>query len=102
MDPLQLHVDLPLRGTYYPLGFRLDISTNLRHVIEAAEESWSHCTPEFDTAPLRFRVIVQPEGGLCQPPAHRAWEDLYSVVSDRDNFAIFDTARLSGSIYVSE
>src|SRR3954471_23024744 len=85
--PLGIHLELPLTGTYYPLGFRLDLATNSRDVVQAAEESWAGRTREFASAPVVMRVVVHPEGPLSKPGIHRQQGDLYSVVSDRHNSA---------------
>jgi hypothetical protein len=100
-DPLGLATDLPLSATYYPAGFRLNLTTNSRDVLGAAEEAWGHYGQEFASEPLRFRVVVQPEGELSQEPVHRAQDHLYSAVSDQHNFAICDLTTLSASIFVS-
>src|SRR5205809_924135 len=86
-DPLGVSIKLPLTGTYYPLGFRLEIATNSRDVIEAAEESWTGQDREFDAPPLIMRVFVQPDGPLSHAGTHRKQGHLYSIVSDAANFA---------------
>ena len=35
-DPYLRDLDLPLRATFFPVGFRLNIATNSRDVLEAA------------------------------------------------------------------
>ena len=102
MDPLRIETDLPLEGTYYPVGFRLHIATNSRDVLEAAEESWGHQRQEHDCQPIEFRVVVQPEGELCGIASHRAHGNLYSVVCDPWNHAALDTRALTGSMFVSQ
>jgi hypothetical protein len=101
-DPLGVSIDLSLAGTYYPYGFRLDLATNSRDVIEAAEESWSGQRQEFDAPPMTMRVVVRPEGDLSQPAAHRKQGHLFCVVSDRDNFAHVDLQALFASVHVSQ
>ena len=101
-DVLRLGIPLPLSGTYHPLGFLLHIATNSRDVLEAAEEAWSDLPQEFTCRALEFRVVVEPKGDLCTFVMHRAQGNLYSAVSDPYNFAMFDTAALTGSIFVSQ
>jgi hypothetical protein len=101
-DPLGVSIDLSLAGTYHPYGFRLDLATNSRDVIEAAEESWKGRQQEFDAAPMRMRVVVRPEGDLSQPATHRKQGHLFCVVSDRDNFAHVDLQALFASVHVSQ
>lgn len=95
-------MDLPLTGTYFPLGFPLDLETNSRDAVEAAEESWGGQRQEYDAPPLRMRVVVRPEGYLSQPAAHRKSGSLYSVISDRDNFAQVDLEDLFAAVHVSQ
>lgn len=101
IDPLLHGVELPLFATCYPVGFRVNIATNSRDVLEAAEESWGHYRPEFECGPLEFRVIVRPEGELALQPSHRSQGHLYSVVSDPYNFAMLDLESLFGCFFVS-
>jgi hypothetical protein len=101
-DPLGVSLDLSLRGTFYPYGFPLDLETNSRDVLEAAEESWSGQAQAFDTAPMRMRVVVRREGDLSQPATHRKQGHLFCVVSDRDNFAQVDLQALFAAVHVSQ
>ncbi len=102
-DPLDLHIDLPLSGTYFPLGFPLHLSANSRHVIDAAAESWGDRELEFPAAaPLVMRVFVHAEGELSQPGSHRMHGHLYSVISDTHNFAQVDLRSQFAVIHVSE
>jgi len=101
-DPLDIRAEAPFTGTYFPLGFRLDLESNSRDAIEAAAESWRGERQEYETEPLRMRVMVRPEGDLSQPGAHRISGHLYSVVSDRENFAQVDLQSLTAAINVSQ
>jgi hypothetical protein len=101
-DVLRVGIDLPLRGTYHPLGFLLHIVTNSRDVLEAAEEAWGNQPQEFACEAMEFRVVVEPRGDLCSFAMHRAQGNLYSAVSDPYNFAMLDTSALTGSIFVSQ
>jgi hypothetical protein len=105
IDPLSIDTPLPLTAPAYPLGFRLEIATNSPHVLEAAAESWGHFAPEAhesDAPPLHFRVLVQPEGALCQSTTHHAQGHLYAVVGDAHNFALLDLRALAASMFISE
>jgi hypothetical protein len=101
LDPLGVQAELPLTGVFHPMGFRLDLTTNCLDVVEAAEESWPHGAQEFDAPPLTMRVFVTPQGDLAQPGTHRKTGHLYSVVSDRDNFAHVDLNAQFASVHVS-
>jgi hypothetical protein len=100
-DPLLRDIDLSLSATYYPAGFRLEMATNSRDVLEAAAESWGHCGPEFACEPLEFRVIVQPQGELAPQPSFRSQRHMLSVISDADNFALADLEKLFACFFVS-
>ncbi len=102
LDPLGIQVDLPLTGTFHPLGFRLDLATNSTDVIQAAEEAWSGQRQEFDAPALTMRVVVRPEGPLAQPGVHRKMGHLYSAVSDRDNFAHLDLRQMIANVHISQ
>src|SRR5215469_485353 len=102
-DPLLHGIELPLRAVYHPLGFRLDLATNSRHVLEAAEETWSVYTPEFARQPIEIRVIVQPEGALAdEPPVFRGQGELFSIVSDRHNYGVYEAKSMAGYSFVSD
>jgi len=100
-DPLLRDIDLPLAATCYPVGFRLDIATNSRDVLEAAAESWGPYGPEFECPPLELRIVVRPEGDLASEPSFRSQGHYFSIVSDRDNFASYDSKAMCGYCFVS-
>jgi hypothetical protein len=102
IDPLLCDLDLARSGTFYPAGFPLHIATNSRHVMEAASESWAPCRRAFDTPPLEFRVVVEPEGDLAQEPTFRMQGHLLSFVSDAHNFATGDSRTLTASFHLAE
>jgi hypothetical protein len=102
-DPLLHDIELPLETTAYPLGFRLNLASNSRHVINAAAEAWGGYAEEFTTAPVEVRIVVQPEGELADSqPCFRGQGELFSIVYDRHNFGVYDTRSLSGYCFVSE
>lgn len=102
-DPLLHEIELPLRGAYHPLGFRLNLATNSRHVLDAADEAWSAYAPEFARQPVEIRLIVQPQGGLADgPPVFRGQGDLFSIVFDRYNFGVYEVNSMAGYSFVSQ
>jgi hypothetical protein len=101
-DPTLSDVDLPLTGVFYPAGFPLRLATNSRDVMEAACEAWGTWDSAFDTEPLEFRVVVQPEGELAAAPAYRVQAGLLSFVADAHNFATADIRTLTASFFLSE
>jgi hypothetical protein len=102
IDPLLCDFDLALSGTFHPAGFPLHIATNSRHVLQAAAESWAPFDRAFDTPPMEFRVVVEPEGELAAEPRFRKQRHLLSFVSDAHNFATGDSLTLSASFHLSE
>jgi hypothetical protein len=101
LDPMLRDVELPHTGTFYPAGFPLELATNSRDVIEAANESWRYWHREYDTDPLRFRVVVEDQGELAGPPTFRIHQHLVQVVSDAHNFGIADFREMFAGIHVS-
>jgi hypothetical protein len=102
IDYLRSTVPLDFEETYCPGGFLVEIATNSRDVLRAAEEAWGHCRREFECEPTRFRVLVDPEGGLSEIPSHRLQGHLYSIVADPYNFAHVDLRQQFGFFQVSE
>ena len=100
-DALLRDVDLSLTGTYYPVGFPLELATNSNEVLEAAHEAWGAFRREFPGPALELRVTVQEEGELAGDPVFRAQRHLFSIVADRDNLAAFDPQSLFGFCCVS-
>ena len=95
-DPLGYTTNLPLRETFYPLGFSLQIETNSQDVLASARVSWSGSTATFPDPPLRIRVIVsgrgESAGSLPAPTAH-AQGHLFTLVAGQDDFAACDVER---------
>lgn len=91
-DPLSLDVALPLEGTFYPLGFAVEIATNSHEVLQAAEESWSEWAQSFDAPPVRIRIAIsEDDAGSSVPlPVYRAQGHLLAVIADSSNFGVCD------------
>jgi hypothetical protein len=101
-DPLLHRIDLPLTGTFFPLGFRVEIATNSRDVLQAATDSWGGYASEYPYPPVELRVVVQPAGDLAPEPVFRNQRRLFSIVADRDNFAFYESGSLFGCCFVSQ
>ena len=93
--------ELPFNGTFYPLGFPVNLASNSREALACARESWGMWAAEFDAQPIEARVVVQPEGELAPEPEYGASGHLFSIVSDRHNYAVLDLDRLFGYAFVS-
>jgi HPr Serine kinase C-terminal domain len=91
-DPLHYRAEFPLRATYYALGLPLEVSTNSREVIAAADESWRAFPRLYDEQGVHIRIGVAEsgQGRTSQPPTHRAQRNMVTVVSDAENFAVCD------------
>ena len=100
-DPLLHDVALPLTGTFYALGFRVEIATNSPAVLEAARESWGMYGPEFPSQPVELHIVVRP-GGPAPEPVVRTQRHYFSIVSDRDNFAAYASDTFFGYAFVTE
>jgi hypothetical protein len=91
-DPMKFRVELPVRATFYPLGFPTIVESNSRLAIDAARESWDTFIRRFDTPPLRLRVIVSETKiqELPPDPVFRGQENLMQIVASPENFATCD------------
>jgi hypothetical protein len=91
-DPVLSTFELPLRRTFYPLGFPLEIETNSADVIAAASEGWGAFQQEFFEPPVRLCLGVtegNPEAPLPES-VFRSREHMMSIVADPTNFVICD------------
>ena len=67
-DSLLCNMELPLRGTFYPLGYAVEIITNDPAVLEAANESFSHTRFSRKSATLQIRIGVSDGRDSECPP----------------------------------
>jgi len=90
-DPLLYRAPLPYTGRFYPYGFPVDVSSDMREVLDAARESFGPYAPRFDRPPLRVHVMVaEGSGGLPPAPVLRGQQHLLLWVADQENFAVVD------------
>jgi hypothetical protein len=85
-------MDLPLRQTFYPLGFAVEILTNDADVLHAAAESFAHRRLCRGNTALQVRIgISEGDRQECPPePVRREYGHLYSLVADAENQALLD------------
>ncbi len=88
-------MDVHLRSVCHPLGFPVNLVTNSPDVVRAAQESWGESRATFEAAPLRLRVMVDP-GPKAEEPVFHIEGHLFSIVSDRHNYAVADLDGLFG------
>jgi hypothetical protein len=103
-DALLCNMELPLRDTFYPLGYAVEIITNDLAVLEAASESFGHMHLLRESIPLQVRVGVSGRGGLeCPPePTRREYNHLYSLVANVDNQALLDLKTCTGFVWLTQ
>jgi hypothetical protein len=90
-DPLLHSFPLPLRETFFALGFPLEIATNDARVLDAARRAFGDFRNRFDAGPIRIYLGVQPgENGIPPVTTFRARSNLLSIVCDAGNFAVCD------------
>jgi energy-coupling factor transporter ATP-binding protein EcfA2 len=91
-DALLCDMDLPLRRTFYPLGFAVEILTNDPDVLEAANESFGHRSLAHESILLQIRIGISEGGGPeCPPePVRREYNHLYSILANAQNHAVLD------------
>jgi hypothetical protein len=69
----------------------VDVASDMREVLDAAQESFGAYAPRFDRPPLRVHIMVgQGSGGLPPEPVLRGQRNLQTWVSDQENFAVVD------------
>ena len=93
-DPLLVSTPLPLRAVFYPRGFPLEIHTNSKDVLTAAQESWGMYRQEFFERPVEIRVGVAGNTAVCSAvPVFRSQRHLLSMVSDSETFGLCDLSK---------
>lgn len=102
-DALLCDMELPLRGTFYPLGFAVEIITNDPDVLEAANESFGHRRLRRGSSTLQVRIGISGGGGAeCPPePTRREYNHLYSLVADTENQALLDLKTCSSFVWLN-
>jgi hypothetical protein len=103
-DSLLCDMELPLRRTFYPLGFAVEVLTNHPEILEAAAESFGHNHLQRGSEPLLIRVGVSEGGGAGSPPVpvRREYNHLYSMVADTENQALLDLRTGVNFVWLNE
>jgi hypothetical protein len=94
-NPAPSDYDLPLRQTFYPLGFPLRLETNSEDVVESAREGWGPFSQAFDEPAVRLCLNVSDsDTTLSQPRSEFRWhEHLMQVFADPETFLTCDFNR---------
>jgi hypothetical protein len=103
-DSLLYDMELPLRRSFYPLGFAVEILTNRPEVLEAAEESFGHRRLRHGSTALQIRIGVSESMGTLRPlaPTRREYNHLYSIVADTENQALLDLRTGANFVWLNE
>ncbi len=103
-DTLLHDMDLPLRRTFFPLGFAVVILTNRPEVMAVAEASFGHRTLQHGDAHLEIRIGVSTGTSrrTPPPPVRREYNHLYSMVADAENQAVLDLRTGSNFVWLNE
>jgi len=103
-DPVLAQFSMPLRETFYPLGFPMQIETNCEEVLHAAAVSWHGFTRLFDIEPIIIRVGVHGgKSAQCPPtPMCRVQQHIATNIADAENFSVIDLSRQCGHIWLTE
>jgi energy-coupling factor transporter ATP-binding protein EcfA2 len=97
-------MELPLRGTFYPLGFAVEIITNDPDVLEAAKESFGHRRLRRGNVTLQVRIGISKGGGSSSPPepTRREFNHLYLLLADTDNHAVLDLKTCTSFVWLNK
>ena len=101
-------MNLPLRQTFYPLGYDVEIVTNDSNVLEAAKETFRHGRSSRSSAVLQVFIGVSGDGTLagrqeCPPaPIRRQFNHLYSMVANAENQALLDLNTLTNFVWINK
>jgi energy-coupling factor transporter ATP-binding protein EcfA2 len=103
-DTLLSNMDLPFSATFYPLGYAVEIISNDRAVLEAANESFSHSRFARAGIPLKVRIgVSESNNSECPPePTRREYNHLYSLVADTDNQALLDLNTCTAFVWLTK
>jgi hypothetical protein len=103
-EALLSNMELPLRHTFYPLGYPVEIVTNESAVLEAANESFGHAHLSRPSATLQVCIGVSKwTESQCPPePTRRQYNHLYSLVADAENQALLDLKLCTSYVWVKK
>lgn len=96
--------ELPMRRTFYPMGFPTEVRTNSPEVMAEFEDAWGVFDEQFATELIHVDVHVTEEDDTteCPPePKYCLLLPLIVAVADPDNYSIADVSRHTTQIKVS-
>jgi hypothetical protein len=85
-------VELPLRTTFYPLGFPFELATNAEEVLSAVNTAWGMFEAAYQKNPLSLELTVteSDDDRLPPYPKFRTHRHMISIVADARNHVICD------------
>jgi len=103
-DGLLSDMWLPLRHTFYPLGYGVEIATNDAAVFFAAQYAFGHRSALRNSGLPPVSVGVHRGGSSLRlpEPTRRHYNHLYSLVADGDNQALLDLRTCTSFVWVTE
>jgi hypothetical protein len=102
-DIVMYDVALPLRATFFPLGFPVEVATNSEAVIMAARQSWGLFRATSADAPILLNLAVTDDDDekAVPRPQFRSQGHLMSIVADARNQIICDLERGSATGWIT-
>jgi hypothetical protein len=102
-DPLGYSVDLPIRETFYPMGYAVEIRTNSTAILDAASNLWKTYSKLSDADPVRISAIMLEDAdeSVRVPTPPRGNEHLFVIVHGPSDFAVADLRAGFGSMFLS-
>ena len=100
-------IDVPslsLGGTYYPLGFPVELRTNSSEIVRQAHCHWSMFEHRFQAEPIYVDIhVVESSSMECPPtPGCRIMYPFVVSMADQDNFSVVDLSRNRTQITISQ
>ena len=81
-DPLGQGVRLPHAGAFFPLGFRLEASSNDQRALDLLERAFPFREHLFDAPTLSLRIVANDGDPCASPPVYRASGRLLSLAGE--------------------
>lgn len=83
---------LPLRATFFPMGFPLEVRTNAPEILEMSSRLWAEFTQQFKATPAVSTVHVADGGaGKCpSAPLYRYQRPLLVSIADPEHYTVID------------
>ena len=102
-DPLSYRLPVMRHAVWYPLGCRVEITSNSADIFHAADSVWGDY-PKL-TKPVSGRITATVSSGheelTANRPLPRGQENLISIVDSAANFAVADLSRGFANICLS-